>query len=179
MSQQQELSSSTANETASADAEQEEPALTKGPSEGYSAARVRGGLILTLIGFVLFILGTRPSMFGVDRSPVIGFVQIATFLVGLAVMCVGGYISLVGLWGKRELSLLADIGSRLVATGFVVAVFSGMADVFGFGSHLLPETIPYFGPLQAFGVQVGEFLIAAGFVLLIPFHRLRKAHKSI
>lgn len=146
------------------------------PVESYSTTRVRGGLVLTLIGFVIFILGTRPSMFGMDRSPVIGFVQIATFLVGLALMCVGGYSSLMGLWGSRELSLLADIGSRLVATGFVVAVFSGMADVFGFGSHLLPETVPYFGPWQAFGVQVGEFLIAVGFLLLIPFHRLRKTH---
>jgi hypothetical protein len=61
-----------------------------------------------------------------------------------------------------------------VATGYVVSVFSGMADVFGFGSHLLPETIPYFGPWQAFGVQAGQFLIAAGFLLLIPYHRLRK-----
>jgi hypothetical protein len=179
MTQQQEESSQPTNETAPTMAEQAEPIVSAVSFGSYSAGRVRGGLILTLVGFVLFILGTRPSMFGLDRSPVIGFVQIAIFLVGLAVMCVGGYISLVGLWGDRELSLLADIGSRLVATGFVVAVFSGMADVFGFGSHLLPETIPYFGPWQAFGVQVGQFLIAVGFVFLIPFHRLRKTHTSI
>ena len=124
-------------------------------------------------GFILFLLGTRPDFFGADRSPVIGFVQIATFTIGLAFICVGGYSSLAGLWGKRELSLLADIGPRLVATGFVICVFSGMADVFGFGSHLLPDTVPYFGQWQAAGVQAGEFFIALGFLLLIPFHRFR------
>jgi hypothetical protein len=139
--------------------------------EHYSVGRVRFGLLLTMIGFLLFILGTRPDFFGLDRSPVIGFVQIATFTVGLAIICVGGYTSLAGLWGKRTLSLLADIGSRLVATGFVIGVFSGMADVFGFGSHLLPDTVPYFGQWQALGVQFSELMIALGFLLMIPFHR--------
>lgn len=144
------------------------------PVEKYSAGKVQFGLVLTVVGFVLFLLGIRPDFFGADRSPVIGFVQIATFTIGLAVICVGGYSSLAGLWGKRELSLLADIGPRLVATGFVICVFSGMADVFGFGSHLLPDTVPYFGQWQAAGVQVGEFFIALGFLLLIPFHRFRR-----
>ncbi|MCK5850609.1 MAG: hypothetical protein KAH23_06805 [Kiritimatiellae bacterium] len=143
-------------------------------TEQYSYGKVRFGLVLTMIGFILFLLGARPDFFGADRSPVIGFVQIATFTIGLAVICVGGYASLAGLWGKRELSLLADIGPRLVATGFVISVFSGMADVFGFGSHLLPETIPFFGQWQAAGVQAGEFFIALGFLLLIPFHRFRR-----
>ncbi|MCD6476289.1 MAG: hypothetical protein J7K85_08550 [Anaerolineaceae bacterium] len=142
--------------------------------EKYSVGKVRFGLVLTVIGFILFLLGTRPDFFGADRSPVIGFVQIATFTIGLAFICVGGYSSLAGLWGKRELSLLADIGPRLVATGFVICVFSGMADVFGFGSHLLPDTVPYFGQWQAAGVQAGEFFIALGFLLLTPFHRFRR-----
>jgi hypothetical protein len=57
---------------------------------------------------------------------------------------------------------------RLVATGFVIAVFAGMADVFGFGSHPLPE-VPYFGAWQARGVEIGEVIIAIGFLLMIPF----------
>jgi len=147
------------------------PQELESQEEHYSVGRVQFGLFLTVIGFLLFILGTRPDFFGLDRSPVIGFVQIAVFTIGLAIVCIGGYTSLAGLWGKRELSLLADIGSRLVATGFVVAVFSGMADVFGFGSHLLPDTVPYFGQWQALGVQSGELMIALGFLLMIPFHR--------
>lgn len=143
------------------------------PAERYSVGRVRFGLIFTLIGFLIFLLGARPGYFGLDRSPVIGFVQIAMFLVGLAIISGGGYLSLIGLWGKRELSILADIGSRMVATGFVVCVFSGMADIFGLGSHLPPETVPYFGDWQVLGVEIGQLIIAIGMVMMIPLHRVR------
>ena len=112
--------------------------------KGIPFLRIRIGLGFTIFGFIIFLLGARPSLFGLDRSPVIGFVQIGVFLVGLAIMCVGGYISMMALWNKETPSILADIGLRLVATGFVIAVFAGMADVFGFGSHPLPE-VPYFG----------------------------------
>ncbi len=134
----------------------------------YSLTRIRVGLILTLIGFGVFLLGARPGMFGLDRSPVIGFVQIAVFIIGLGVICIGGYISLMALWKNRAPSIAADFGLRFVATGYVVCVFSGMADVFGFGSHALPD-VPYFGAWQASGVVIGEMVIAVGFLLLIPY----------
>lgn len=133
----------------------------------YSRSRVRLGLSTTLAGLLIFLLGARPGIFGLDRSPVIGFVQIAVFLVGMAIICVGGYMSLMALWKGRTPSIAADIGLRLVSTGYVVAVFAGMADVFGFGSHPLPE-VPYFGPLQARGVVIGEIIIGIGFLLLLP-----------
>lgn len=129
--------------------------------------RVRIGVILTLFGYGLFLLGARPDLFGADRSLVIGFVQVAVFLIGLGGICIGGYISLVALWKGRTPSIAADIGQRLVATGFVLAIFAGMADIFGFGSHPLPG-VPYFGPLQARGVIIGEAIITIGFLLLIP-----------
>ena len=130
--------------------------------------RIRVGLILTLIGFLVFMIGAKPDVFGLDRSPVIGFVQIAVFLVGLAIMCLGGYISLLALWKGLVTSIAADIGLRLVSTGYVIAVFTGMADIFGFGSHPFP-IIPYFGPYQALGVVSGEIIIAIGFLMLIPY----------
>lgn len=136
--------------------------------KGIPFFRIRIGLVLTIFGFLLFLLGARPSLFGLDRSPVIGFVQIGMFLVGLAIMCVGGYISMMALWNKETPSILADIGLRLVATGFVIAVFAGMADVFGFGSHPLPE-VPYFGGWQTRGVEIGQAIIAIGFLFMIPF----------
>ncbi len=74
----------------------------------------------------------------------------------------------MSLWKNQQPTIAVDIGLRLVATGFVIAVFAGMADVFGIGSHLLP-TVPYFGAWQARGVQFGEAIIAIGFILLIPF----------
>lgn len=136
--------------------------------------RVRVGLALSLFGLLVFLLGARPALFGLDRSPIVGFVQIATFEVGLGIICVGGYIALVSLWGRIQRSIRADFGLRLVATGYVLAVFTGMADVFGFGSHPLPG-VPYFGPWQAKGVEVGEFIIGIGFLLLLPaISRIRR-----
>lgn len=143
-----------------------EPATA--PQAGYSVRRIRFGLVLTLIGFAVFLLGTKPSTFGLDRSPIIGFVQIAVFIIGLALICLGGYITLMALWNGHHPSIAADFGQRMVATGYVVAVFSGMADVFGFGSHPLPG-VPFFGAWQARGVMIGEALIAVGFLLLIPY----------
>jgi hypothetical protein len=130
--------------------------------------RVRLGLAISLVGFVFFVLGVNPALFRQDRSPVTGFVQISVFLVGLAVICIGGYLCLNALWNGSQKSILADVGLRVVSTGFVVAVSSGMADVFGFGNQHFPD-IPYFGPVQAIGVMIGEIIIAIGFLMLIPY----------
>jgi hypothetical protein len=138
-----------------------------------SRMRVRFGLLVALIGLIIFLLGSRPAFFGMDRSPVVGFVQISVFLVGLAIICVGGYIGLMSFWRNGERTIASEIGSRLVATGYVVAVFSGMADVFGLGSQV-PPAVPVFGPWQALGVQIGEVIITIGFLLLIPIHKRKK-----
>lgn len=135
--------------------------------------RVRTGLILVSIGFLTFMLGANPALFHLDRSPVVGFVQIAVFLVGLAIICVGGYICLNGLWNGDPKTIAADIGLRLVSTGYVIAFVSGMADIFGFGSQSFPD-LPYFGPWQARGVTLGEAVIAVGFLLLIPPRHRRR-----
>lgn len=130
--------------------------------------RIRLGMITMLVGFAIFMIGAMPDIFGLDRSPVIGFVQIAVFLVGLAIICLGGYICINGLWNNHPKTILADIGLRLVSTGLVIAVVAGMADIFGFGSHLSPE-IPIYGPWQAMGVLFGEAVIILGFIFQIPF----------
>jgi hypothetical protein len=139
--------------------------------------RVRLGMILMVVGFIIFLIGAVPDLFGLDRSPVIGFVQIAVFLIGLAVICLGGYVCLNGLWNNHPKTILADIGLRLVYTGFVIAVISGMADVFGFGTQLYPK-IPYYGPWQAMGVLIGEAVIILGFIFQIPFKFQREETKS-
>jgi hypothetical protein len=143
---------------------------TGGFQKPLSRMRIRTGLFVTLTGFFIFIVGAKPDWLGWDRSPVVGFVQIAVFLVGLAIICIGGYIGLLALWGDGQRSIAADIGLRLVSTGYVISVFAGMADVFGMGTHLLPN-IPYFGPVQATGVVLGEIVIGIGFLLLIPYRQ--------
>lgn len=132
--------------------------------------RIRIGLGSTLIGFLVFLFGAEPGIFALDRSPVVGFVQIAVFLVGLGIICLGGYITLAALWNGGAKSIASDIGLRLVGTGYVISVASGMADVFGFGSHRFPN-VPFFGSWQVTGVIIGEAVIAIGLLLLIPYRR--------
>jgi hypothetical protein len=102
---------------------------------------------------------------------VVGFVQLSVFLIGLGIICVGGAMGLLGLWNGRGRTIVADIGLRLVSTGYVISFFAGMADVFGMGSQPLPG-VPYFGPWQATGVLVGEVLVAIGFLMLIPYRAI-------
>jgi hypothetical protein len=139
--------------------------------------RVNFGLGLAAIGFIVFIVGAKPDWFGLDRSPVVGFVQITVFLVGLAIICLGGYIGLAALWGKEEKSIVDDIGLRLISTGYVIAVFTGMADIFGMSAINTPK-VPFFGPWQAAGVEIGMVIIAAGMLMLIPYQRIRKNKPS-
>jgi hypothetical protein len=144
------------------------------PLTAPSRARTRLSLILTFLGLLTFLLGAKPALFGLDRSPVIGFVQVSVFTVGLGIMCLGGYIGLTGFWKNASRTIAADIGSRLVATGYVIAVFAGMADVFGMGTQTFPR-VPLFGPWQATGVEIGQVVIALGFLLLIPYRRRKSA----
>ncbi len=137
---------------------------------GPSTGQLRTGLALALLGLWVFTVGAKPNWYGWDRSPVVGFVQISVFLVGLGIICLGGYVGLLALWSGTLRTIVADIGLRLVATGFVIAVFSGMADVFGMGSQPLPG-VPYFGPWQATGVVIGQVIIAIGFLMMMPYRR--------
>lgn len=132
--------------------------------------RIRLGLGVTILGFIIYLLGAEPGLFLLDRSPVVGFVQIATFLVGLGFICLGGYISLAALWNGGPKTIVSDVGLRLVSTGYVIAVACGMADIFGFGSNNYP-TIPIFGIYQQLGVLLGEIVIAIGLLMLVPFKK--------
>jgi hypothetical protein len=137
----------------------------------FSSRRIQFGLILAIGGFLILMVGARPDLFLLDRSPVLGFVQIAVILAGLAIICVGGYVCLSGLWKGRTPSIAAEIGVRIISTGYIIAVFAGLADIIGLGSHPYPEFIPYFGQWQARGVQIAEGFIAIGLLMMLPYSR--------
>lgn len=143
------------------------PPVSPEPNGRIQRDRVYFGLMVAAFGFLVFIFGAKPEWFGQDRSPVVGFVQITVFLVGLAFLCLGGYIGLAALWAGQEKSIAADIGLRLIGTGYVIAVFTGMADIFGMTIVDTPK-VPFFGPWQAAGVQIGMALIALGMILVVP-----------
>lgn len=140
--------------------------------------RIRIAIAGILLGFLVMLIGAKPSWFGLDRSPVVGFIQIAVMLIGLAIICVSGYTAVHALWRRRQPAISADIGLRLVSTGYVVTLFSGMADVFGVGSHPLPG-VPVFGVWQARGMEIGLALIAIGFVMMFPYKQKQKTEPTL
>jgi hypothetical protein len=147
-------------------------------TNGVSYLRIRFSLISVSLGMLIFAIGAKPNWFGWERTPIVGFIQIIVFLVGLALICIGGFVGLSALWGREQRSIIADIGLRLVATGYVISVFAGLADVFGMGTQAVPKT-PYFGPWQAGGVLMGQFVIAIGFLMVIPYQfYLHRMHRS-
>jgi hypothetical protein len=138
---------------------------------GFPLRRIQFGLIIAVGGFLVLMVGAKPELFLLDRSPVLGFVQVGVMLVGLALLCIGGYICLMGLWKDERPSIAAEMGKRIISTGYIIAVFAGLADIFGLGSHPYPEFIPYFGEWQARGVQIAEGFIAIGMLMMLPYSR--------
>ena len=146
-------------------------------SNRVSYLRIRFSLIALGVGLFIFAVGAKPNWFGWDRSAVVGFIQISVFLIGLALICIGGFVGLAALWGNEQRTIIADIGLRLVGTGYVIAVFTGLADVFGMGTQPLPD-VPFFGPWQAGGVVIGQAVIAIGLLMLIPYqYYFGKSHE--
>jgi hypothetical protein len=134
---------------------------------------VRLWLSSVLVGIFLFIIGIHPDFIGMDRSPVVGFIQVGVWLFGLALILVGAYATLHILRNKRPTTLRAEIGERLIATGYVVAAAASLADFIGIGSHEIPELT--FGPIQIAGLIVGVVTALLGIVLYWPRrHKKRK-----
>ena len=150
-----------------------EPNITNASNYNIAGDRVRLGLLSSIVGLVIFIVGAKPEWFGLSLTPIVGFVQITVFLIGLAIICLGGYVGLAALWGGQEKSIAADIGSRLISTGYVISVFSGLADVFGMSAKDVSK-LPFFGPWQAAGVEIGMLTIVIGVLLIIPYKHLQK-----
>ena len=143
-------------------------AVSPSPATSSRRLRKRTGIGIALIGMLIFLLGAKPELFGVDRSPVVGFIQIEVFLGGLGLIGLGGYFAMEGLWRDREKLVVTELGARLVGTGYVIALASGMADVFGLGTRPLPS-VPFFGYWQGRGVLIGQLVMLLGFVMMSPF----------
>jgi hypothetical protein len=126
--------------------------------------RLQIGLAMTVLGFLFFWLGALPSSFGQDRNPIFGFNQILVVVFGLGLLCLGGCTSLNWLWNGQEKSITADFGWRLAWTGYIIAIWSAMTDVLGFGTKT-----QFFGPWQERGLLVGQLVMAAGFLMIIPW----------
>ncbi len=125
-------------------------------------------LLIDIAGLFFFLLGFQPGIFGLNRSPVMGYLQAVVLLFGLGMVMVGTYAiqSLLRPVGQL-LSILEDIGVRLSATGYVLFAVSTTADLIGLGSHPLPGA-PYVGTLQKIGLLISTGIILLGFILYHP-----------
>lgn len=127
----------------------------------------RRWMTLALAGLLIFLVGLEPDFIGMDRSPVVGFVQIGVWLLGLGMLLLGGTLAVRTIRNSVATSLRADIGLRLVATGYVVAASASLADFISIGSHPMPFI--HFGPIQTVGLVVGIATSVLGVVLYWPF----------
>lgn len=125
-------------------------------------------MTVTLVGVFLFLIGLEPDLLALDRSPVVGFVQIGVWLFGLATLLFGAYAAVRVVRNGRPNSLRADVGVRLTATGYVVAAVASLADFLSIGSQHMPNV--YFGPVQTFGLILGVVLSVLGLLLYWPIN---------
>jgi hypothetical protein len=126
-------------------------------------------MTLVLFGFLIFVIGVDPDLIGMNRSPTVGFIQVYMWLTGLAILLICAYATVRVVRNNRPTSLRADIGLRLIASGYVVAASASMADFIGIGSHSMPYV--YFGPIQVIGLAGGVLISLLGVILYWPRRR--------
>ena len=128
--------------------------------------RARRWMTIVLLGLFIFVIGVQPDILGLNRSLTVGFVQIGVWLTGLAILLLAAYATVRVVRNGKENSLRADIGTRLLATGYVVAAVASLADFIGVGAQQMPFIT--FGPVQVIGLVVGVILSLLGVILYWP-----------
>lgn len=137
----------------------------------------RRWMTFVLLGFFIFIIGVQPDILGLNRSLTVGFVQIGVWLVGLAILLLASYATVHVVRNGKPTSLRADIGLRLIATGYVVAMVASLADFIGVGAQRMPFIT--FGPVQVIGLVTGVLFSLLGIVLYWPRQKKRKASDTM
>ena len=150
--------------------------MTAAPLTNKQTMAARGWMTIVLIGLFIFIIGIYPNLIGMDRSPVVGFVQIGVWLMGLGILLLGATMTIRVIRNGYPNLLRSEVGLRLIATGYVLAVAASFADFLGIGSHALPG-ISY-GPLQVAGLALGVLVSLFGVILYWPGKGSRASTKE-
>lgn len=126
----------------------------------------RAGVALIVSGFFVFVVGIFPDLVRLDLTAGFGALQILTFLFGIGLMTLGGYIyTYATRQRERQRRLRHEVGLRLIATGYVLCIVSAIADLIGIGSHIDAQSGPFFGLWQSGGVLLGMLVIIFGLFL--------------
>ena len=139
------------------------------PSKPLTPRQVRWArrwMTVVLLGFFMFAIGVDPDLIGMNRSPIIGFVQMGVWMTGLTILLLGATATVRVVRNGKPHSLRADVGVRLIATGYVVAATASYADFLSIGSHQMPQV--YFGEVQVMGLALGVITSLMGVVLYWP-----------
>jgi hypothetical protein len=126
----------------------------------------RRWMTLVILGLLVFVIGINPDLIGMNRSRVIGFIQMGMWLSGLGVLLLGAALTVRVVRNGRPMSLRAEVGTRLIATGYVISAAASLADFLAIGSHRLPWV--YLGPLQVAGLAGGVMVSLLGVLLYWP-----------
>lgn len=126
----------------------------------------RRWMTLVVLGLLVFLVGIHPDLIGMNRSRVIGFIQMGVWLGGLGVLLLGAFLAVRVVRNGRPMSLRAEVGTRLIATGYVISAAASLADFLAIGSHRLPWV--YLGPLQVAGLAGGVMISLLGVLLYWP-----------
>ena len=87
-------------------------------------------------------------------------------MTGLVILLLASYATVRVVRNGKATSLRADIGLRLIATGYVVAAVASLADFIGVGAQRMPFIT--FGPVQVIGLVTGVVLSLLGVILYWP-----------
>jgi hypothetical protein len=127
---------------------------------------IRRFALLAVLGAIAFVLGIDPGLVGMNITPGVGVTQMSLWLAGLGAVLIGGYAAVRIIRNGRPNSLRADIGTRMIATGYVFSAVASLADYLGIGTQRFPTLS--FGTIQIIGLIFGIVVSLIGLILYLP-----------
>jgi hypothetical protein len=83
--------------------------MPAGPLTKRQVRWARRWMTLVILGLFVFAVGINPDLIGMNRSRVIGFIQMGVWLSGLGLLLLGAFLSVRVVRNGRPMSLRAEI----------------------------------------------------------------------
>ncbi len=127
------------------------------------------GIALGALGVMLCLMGLFPGVTGAEPTAGIGLVQVIMVLVGYGLLIMGALVYLkYTFYLDVPSTLVQQIGTRLALTGILFAALSGLADLFGFGTHIRDDVVDiFFGQLQMVGILASFGMSSLGVLIYV------------